>query len=34
LTTTKAKLEAGLLHISVFKKDGFVGEEAKMIGVE
>ena len=34
LATTKAKLEAGLLHISVFKKDICVGNEAKMVGVE
>jgi len=34
LTTTKAKLDAGLLHISVFKKDGLVGDEAKTVEVE
>ena len=34
LTTTKAKLDAGLLHISVFKNDGSGGDEAKMVAVE
>jgi len=34
LTTTRAKLEAGLLHISVFKKVGSMGDNAKRIVVE
>jgi len=34
LTTTKAKLDAGLLHISVFKKDRFGANKAKIVTVE
>jgi len=34
MTTVKAKLDAGLLHISVFKMEGLVGEDAKMVEIE
>jgi len=34
MTTVKAKLDAGLLHISIFKKQGLVGEDAKMVEIE
>ena len=34
MDTVKAGLDAGLLHISVFKKEGIVEEEAKMVVVE
>lgn len=33
LTTTKAKLDARLLHISLSMKNGLVGDEAKIVGV-